>query len=153
MDEKQISTTKRVIKKLSALRATLHDDERAILDRMVTGVVSLDVEGHVMIQRPIIDSTQFAASTAAADVAAQAMTQRPAIDAATQAAATAAADVAAQAMTQRPAIDAATQAAATAAADVAAQAMTQRHAPRASINKADSRIIFDDKQQVYRLVS
>ena len=42
MDEKVIA--KALFKKLSALRATLSDDEQALLDRMVEG--EFDVEAH-----------------------------------------------------------------------------------------------------------
>ena len=46
MDEKQIKTLKRVIKKLNALRATLRKPERAMLDALI--VSEPEVTGHAM---------------------------------------------------------------------------------------------------------
>ena len=44
MTDKQTQTSKTLYKKLSALRATLSDEEQALLDNMITG--EFDVEGH-----------------------------------------------------------------------------------------------------------
>ena len=44
MDEKQTQVAESLYKKLSALRATLDDNEQALLDDIVTG--DFDVEGH-----------------------------------------------------------------------------------------------------------
>ncbi len=60
MDEKVIA--KALFKKLSALRATLSDEEQALLDRMVEG--EFDVEAHLRVQpaaderRPIPDADE-----------------------------------------------------------------------------------------------
>ena len=51
MDIKQDQAFKRLLKKLSALRATLKNDERSLLDEMVTGSAD-EVEAHSMNNRP-----------------------------------------------------------------------------------------------------
>ena len=51
MDIKQDQAIKRLLKKLSALRATLKNDERSLLDEMVTGSAD-EVEAHSMNNRP-----------------------------------------------------------------------------------------------------
>ncbi len=45
MDTKKTQTLKRLLKKLSALRATLSDDEQAVLDQIIFSQ-SADVEAH-----------------------------------------------------------------------------------------------------------
>lgn len=63
MDEKAVATG--LFKKLSALRATLSDEEQALLDRMVEG--EFDVEAHLRVQpaaddrRPNPDADEAAA--------------------------------------------------------------------------------------------
>jgi hypothetical protein len=99
MDEKLFSITKRVLKKLSALRATLSDDERVILDRMVTGAAIFDVETHAMVTRPEAGAPELAKQ------------------------------------------------------DVVAQSMATRSATRATTDKPENKIVFDEKQQVYKLIS
>ncbi len=47
MTDKEMQATKRLAKKLSALRKTLRKDEREILDRLVTRQNS-EVEGHTL---------------------------------------------------------------------------------------------------------
>ena len=47
MDVKQDQAAKRLLKKLSALRATLKNDERKLLDQLVTGSAD-EVEAHTM---------------------------------------------------------------------------------------------------------
>jgi len=44
VNDKQTQTAKTLYKKLSALRATLSDEEQALLDNMITG--EFDVQGH-----------------------------------------------------------------------------------------------------------
>jgi len=48
MDQKQVAATNRVLKKLSALRQTLSDDERLILDKIVSRPLEFDVEAHTL---------------------------------------------------------------------------------------------------------
>ena len=50
---------KRLVKKLSALRATLRKDERALLDRLVIGEKS-EVQGHAMMAPQALQSPQSA---------------------------------------------------------------------------------------------
>ena len=47
MNDKQTQTAKTLYKKLSALRATLSDEEQALLDNMITG--EFDVQGHKFV--------------------------------------------------------------------------------------------------------
>ena len=47
MDEKQVKTLKRVVKKLNALRSTLNKPERAVLDALI--VHEAEVTGHAMV--------------------------------------------------------------------------------------------------------
>ena len=51
MDVKQDQAIKRLLKKLSALRATLKNDERKMLDQLVTGSAD-DVEAHMLPKLP-----------------------------------------------------------------------------------------------------
>ncbi len=125
MDEKQAVIVKRVLKKLSALRATLSDEERAILDTLIN--VEVDVEAHAMIDKANIDAAQTAAQTAVQ---------------------TAAMDVSAHAMIDKANIDAAQTAAQTAAMDVSAHAMIGR----VVTNKVIFKVVFDDKNEVYKLI-
>ena len=50
MDVKQDQAIKRLLKKLSALRATLKNDERKMLDQLVIGSVN-EVEAHTLSQK------------------------------------------------------------------------------------------------------
>ena len=61
MDEKQATIVKRVLKKLSALRATLSDEERAVLDGMIIANKGGDVSAHAMIDKANIDAAQTGA--------------------------------------------------------------------------------------------
>ena len=56
MDEKQVATTNRVLKKLSAMRATLSDSELNVLDQIVIGATT-DVAAHKMADRSADRST------------------------------------------------------------------------------------------------
>ena len=51
MNDNQSQAAARLLKKLTAVRVTLNNDERAILDRVVA-TASFDVEAHSMAGRP-----------------------------------------------------------------------------------------------------
>jgi hypothetical protein len=106
-----LTTTARLLKKLSAVRVTLNDDERALLDQIVlnASISASDVSAHAMTSGPASGKT-FAAD----DVAAHGMKAGPA-----SGKTLAADDVAAHAMTSGPA-----SGKTFAADDVAAHAMT-----------------------------
>ena len=46
MVDKNTQALKRLVKKLSALRATLRSDERALLDQLILGSAAAEVEAH-----------------------------------------------------------------------------------------------------------
>jgi len=48
MEAKEMQATKRLLKKLSALRATLSDDERALLDGFIVTPRADDVAAHIL---------------------------------------------------------------------------------------------------------
>jgi hypothetical protein len=123
MDEKQIASTKKVLKKLSAMRVTLSDDERAILDRLVTGAVSFDVEAHVLADKPSADVLQTVPQTIPADVNAHVLADRPSADVL-------------QTIPQ------------TIPQDVNAHAFVNKVATK----KVNIKIIFDEKNEVYKLL-
>ena len=75
MDIKQDQAFKRLLKKLSALRATLKNDERSLLDEMVTGPAD-EVEAHSMNNRPHPRPASRPAG-AADEVEAHSMNNRP----------------------------------------------------------------------------
>jgi hypothetical protein len=171
MDEKQVATTNRVLKKLSAMRATLSDNELKALDLIVTGFTS-DVAAHKMAVRNVEQVADKAADKAA-DVAAHKMSVRGAEQVADKAA-DKAADVAAHKMSVRNVEQVADQAAEKAAdvaahkmsvrtveqaadqtADVAAHKMADRSADgiiTISQERAALNIIFDAESEVYKLV-
>jgi len=90
MNDNQSQAAARLLKKLTAVRVTLNNDERAILDRVVA-TASFDVEAHSMAGRPT-EAATGAKIEAAKDVAIHAMTDKQ-IEAATGAKIEAAKDV------------------------------------------------------------
>jgi len=76
MDGKQVATTNRVLKKLSALRATLSDSELNVLDQIVIGATP-DVAAHKMADRSA-DQVADKAADKTADVVAHKMADRSA---------------------------------------------------------------------------
>ena len=68
MDDKQTRTLKRLVKKLSALRATLSKSERELLDTLILGA-SAEVEGHAMHGAKIASAKIAGAKMAGAKVA------------------------------------------------------------------------------------
>ena len=59
MDVKQDQAVKRLLKKLSALRATLKNDERSLLDQLVTGAAN-EVEAHRLSPKSPVASARDA---------------------------------------------------------------------------------------------
>jgi len=70
--EKQDQAFNRLLKKLSALRATLKSDERNLLDGLVTGPID-EVGAHAMNIKPISPARSTAKNTAADEAKANAM--------------------------------------------------------------------------------
>lgn len=71
MDQQDLALN-RLLKKLSALRATLQSDERNLLDGLVTRTVS-DVSAHSLRVTPISPAKSTAKATAADEARANAM--------------------------------------------------------------------------------
>lgn len=79
MDVKQDQSFKRLLKKLSALRATLKNDERKLLDQLVIGSAD-EVEAHSLTPRPT-PRPNPRPSTAADEVKAHSMkNERPKVE-------------------------------------------------------------------------
>ncbi len=78
MADKQIQALKRLVKKLSALRATLRRDERQLLDQIILGL-SAEAAGHAMTRA----ASKGAATPKPIEVAAHAMTSAASKGAAT----------------------------------------------------------------------
>jgi len=127
MDGKQVATTNRVLKKLSALRATLSDSELNVLDQIVIGATT-DVAAHKMADRSA-DQVADKAADKTADVVAHKMADRSA--------------------------DQVADKAADKTADVAAHKMADRSADRPTgkiQERSTSKIVFDAEAEVYKLV-
>ena len=157
MDD-QAQTLNRLIKKLSAVRVTLNNDERAILDKMVTGA-TIEVKTHAMADKAQLAS-QDASSAAKAEVVSHAMADK--IQPASQdAASMAKAEVVSHAMADK--IQPASQDASSAAkAEVAAHAMADKSQTAvqdaasaakqmAKTAKVSYKIYFDEKADAYKL--
>ncbi|HEX9838578.1 MAG TPA: hypothetical protein VGA72_04495 [Anaerolineales bacterium] len=143
--EKQAS--KRLFKKLSALRATLSNEERKILDELIV----TEVAAHRMNVKAA-DRAISRASTKASEVAAHKMTTKAA-DRAVSRASTKASEVAAHKMTTK-----ATDRAISKASEVAAHKMNTKAADRAiskastkAISKSTFRIAFDPNSEEYKV--
>ena len=74
--EKQDQAFNRLLKKLSALRATLKGDERDLLDGLVTGPTD-EVGAHSMWVKPISPAKSTAKATSADEAHANSMVVRP----------------------------------------------------------------------------
>ena len=127
VDEKQVATTNRVLKKLSAMRATLSDSELNVLDQIVIGATT-DVAAH-KIAYLSADQVADKAADKTADVAAHKLVDRSA--------------------------DQVADKAADKTADVTAHKMADRSVDRATgkiLERSTSIIIFDAEAEVYKLV-
>jgi hypothetical protein len=120
MDIKQDQAIKRLLKKLSALRATLNNDERSLLDGLVTSSAD-EVAAHSMMVTPISPAARPAKTPIFHEVAAHTMK----VDAASPAARPA----------KTPAAD-----------EVAAHMMEDR----ATLERVTPRIVFDPIKEEYR---
>jgi hypothetical protein len=151
MKTTQKQASKRLFKKLSALRATLSNEERKILDELIV----TEVAAHRMNVKAA-DRATSRASTKASEVAAHKMNMKAA-DRATSRASTKASEVAAHKMNMK-ATDRATSRASTKASGVAAHKMNTKATDRAiskastkAISKSTFRIAFDPNSEEYKV--
>ena len=78
MDPKQDQALKRLLKKLSALRATLKSDERTLLDGLITGAAD-EVGAHSMNVKAINTAKNLAKHASPDEAKALSMDNQPAI--------------------------------------------------------------------------
>ena len=151
MKTNQKQVAKRLIKKLSALRATLSNDERALLDTMIGAE---EVRAHKMtVGRIATKVAPKVASKKVAEVAAHKMTVgRIATKVAPKVASKKVAEVAAHKMTVgRIATKVAPKVASKKAAEVTAHKMATKVAQKA-VKKISPRIAFDANSEEYKIV-
>jgi hypothetical protein len=148
MDIKQDQAIKRLLKKLSALRATLTNDERSVLDGLVLGSVS-EVETHSMNISAARPASKPMARAAADEVRANSMNVSAARPASKPAARAAADEVSAHSMNVSAARSASKPAARAAADEVSAHSMENE---RPVQERSIGRVAFDPIKEEYQRI-
>ena len=148
MDIKQDQAFKRLLKKLSALRATLTNNERSLLDELITGSAD-EMKAHSMKVSSASPRTSPKTAPAADEMKAHSMLVTPISPRTTPKTTPAASEVAAHSMKVSAATPRTTPRTTPAADEVAAHRMEDE---RPTLERVTHRVVYDPIKEEYQRI-